>query len=234
MNWIFYIATSFLCVSFLSAQTRAEPSFDNYKVILDRKPFGNPPPPPAEPTPAPRVVPPGESFARQIKLCAFIEEEDGTIQVGLMNTQTKDNFYLKIGDINEGIELVSANYDEESAVLKKGDELAVLSFQTGDVQPITQEEAQSHIERGRTGYAARRQAREEARKRRQEAIEQQAKEEPALTGEALEKHLQEYQMEVIRQGLPPLPIPLTEEMDAQLVAEGLLDPIDEEAEAATY
>ena len=44
------------------------------------------------------------------------------------------------------------------------------------------------------------------------------------TGEELEKHLNEYQMDVIRQGLPPLPIPLTPEMDQQLVNEGVLPP----------
>ena len=43
-----------------------------------------------------------------------------------------------------------------------------------------------------------------------------------LTGEALQKHLQDYQMELIRTGQPPLPIPLTPEMDAQLVREGVL------------
>ena len=31
-------------------------------------------------------------------------------------------------------------------------------------------------------------------------------------------------MEVIRQGLPPLPIPLTPEQDSQLVKEGVLPP----------
>ncbi|HPG01029.1 MAG TPA: hypothetical protein PLE77_13295, partial [Kiritimatiellia bacterium] len=48
---------------------------------------------------------------------------------------------------------------------------------------------------------------------------------PKYTGEELERHLQEYQMEVIRQGLPPLPIPLTPEMDNQLVNEGVLPPV---------
>ena len=47
---------------------------------------------------------------------------------------------------------------------------------------------------------------------------------PKYTGEELEKHLKEYQMEVIRQGLPPLPIPLTPDMDDQLVKEGVLPP----------
>ena len=51
---------------------------------------------------------------------------------------------------------------------------------------------------------------------------------PTLTGEALEQHLQEYQMEVIRTGQPPLPVQLSPERDAQLVAEGFLPPVDEE------
>ena len=34
---------------------------------------------------------------------------------------------------------------------------------------------------------------------------------PTYTGEELKKHLQNYQMEVIRRGLPPLPIPIIED-----------------------
>ena len=53
-----------------------------------------------------------------------------------------------------------------------------------------------------------------------------------LTGEVLQKHLQEYQMELIRAGGakgPPLAIPLTPEMDAQLVKEGVLPPLENQA-----
>lgn len=49
-----------------------------------------------------------------------------------------------------------------------------------------------------------------------------------LSGEALEKHLQEYQMQLIRQGQPPLPIPLTPDMDNQLVNEGILPPQEQD------
>jgi hypothetical protein len=49
---------------------------------------------------------------------------------------------------------------------------------------------------------------------------------PKYTGEELEKHLQDYQMDVIRQGLPPLPVPLTEAMDNALVEEGVLPPME--------
>jgi hypothetical protein len=48
--------------------------------------------------------------------------------------------------------------------------------------------------------------------------------EPKYTGEELQKHLENYQLEVIRQGLPPLPIPFTPEMDRKLVEEGILPP----------
>jgi hypothetical protein len=51
--------------------------------------------------------------------------------------------------------------------------------------------------------------------------------EPALKGEALVKHLEQYQMDLIRAGGdkgPPLPMELTPEMDAQLVKEGVLPP----------
>ena len=70
-----------------------------------------------------------------------------------------------------------------------------------------------------------------AERRRQRMLERQKPVEvpkPMYSGEELEKHLQNYQMEVIRQGLPPLPVQLTADRDAQLVSEGFLPPVDEE------
>ena len=48
---------------------------------------------------------------------------------------------------------------------------------------------------------------------------------PKYTGGALRQHLQEYNEEAIRQGLPALPIELTPEQDQRLVAEGVLPPM---------
>jgi hypothetical protein len=48
-----------------------------------------------------------------------------------------------------------------------------------------------------------------------------------LEGESFKKQLQAYQMQLIREGRTPLPIPLTKEMDDQLVAEGVLPPLEE-------
>jgi hypothetical protein len=49
-------------------------------------------------------------------------------------------------------------------------------------------------------------------------------EEQARRRAEIRENLQQYQMEVIRSGMPPLPIPLTKEMDDQLVEEGVLPP----------
>lgn len=49
-------------------------------------------------------------------------------------------------------------------------------------------------------------------------------EEQAQKRQEVRENLRQYQMEVIRSGKPPLPIPLTQEMDDRLVQEGILPP----------
>ncbi len=52
---------------------------------------------------------------------------------------------------------------------------------------------------------------------------EEEEDEEAIVREAeIQAHLQNYQKELIRQGLPPLPIPLTPKTDSELVAEGVL------------
>ena len=72
-------------------------------------------------------------------------------------------------------------------------------------------------------YAERLQQRREARRHPQQTAKQ-----PLITGEQLEKQLQQYQMDLIRQGKPPMPIPLTPEMDKKLVEEGVLPPVEDD------
>lgn len=50
--------------------------------------------------------------------------------------------------------------------------------------------------------------------------------EQARKREEVRENLRQYQMEVIRAGMDPLPIPLTQEMDDQLVKEGILPPVE--------
>jgi hypothetical protein len=201
-------------------------SFDRYQVILDRKPFGEALM--VAEQPVAQTVPQSESFAKTIRMSALIEEDDGSIRVGLIDTASNDNFFISEGEIINGVELVSASYEDEEAVLRRGAEMAVIQLQSGEVQALTPAEQKDRLAerdarsatRGRLSYAERRRARQEARKK---AAEEAAKQ-PEIPAPDLQKHLQEYQMEVIRQGLPPLPVPLTPEMDAQLVAEGVLPP----------
>ncbi|HSH12771.1 MAG TPA: hypothetical protein VLA15_03455, partial [Desulfurivibrionaceae bacterium] len=72
-------------------------------------------------------------------------------------------------------------------------------------------------------------ARRDALRKRLQERQQAAKETKGtrLTGKALDNHLKEYQMELIRRGdAPLLPVPVTPDMEKQLVEEGLLSPDD--------
>ena len=195
------------------------PDFSRYQVILDRKPFGTAPPP--EDT-SNRPIPLSESFAKNLRMSALLEVEGGGIRIGLIDSQSGKNFFLGIGDNEDGIELISASYKDEEAVIRKGPEMAVLKLQSGEFQPLNPAEQQARLNQPqqqpqRGSYAERRAARMQQR-------QPEPPVEPIYKGEELEKHLRDYQMEVIRQGLPPLPIPLTPEMDKQLVDEGVLPP----------
>ncbi len=215
------IALSILFVALMAASVgwASIPDFDRYRVIIDRKPFGDPPP---EPTPQqpPRVTSPEESFARTLRLSALYEVQGGDLRVGLVDSRNNDSFFLRVGESHEGIELVSASFEDEEAVLRHGSEMAIIKLQDGAIEPISPEQHEERRQQRRTSYEERRRARQEALERRRA----EPPPEPRLTGDELEQHLKDYQMEVIRQGLPPLPIPLTEDMDRQLVEEGILPP----------
>lgn len=224
MKWFASILMFASVLSSVAAPSAVKP-FEDYQAILDRKPFGAPPDRSLEPE---RVVPVSESFAAQMQLSGIYELEDGNLRVAV--TDKKDNSYfpLMVGETNEekGIALIDANYEKEEATLQKGDEVVVLSMRdTSGGQVLSTTERQDRVKQAedrRLSYADRRRQRQ---LERQKPIEVPK---PLYTGEELEKHLQDYQMEVIREGLPPLPVQLTPDRDAQLVAEGFLPPVDEE------
>lgn len=203
----------------LSAIATTTPGFDRYQIILDRKPFGAPPPAP-EPAQAP--TPQAESFAKSLRLSMITEDDDGNIRIGIIDNRNNSSYILKVGEPQDGYELVSADFEEGEAVLKKDAEMALLDIESQNFSEVPSADQPARIEAAinRPSYAERRRARMEQAAR--EAA--QPPPEPKYTGAELEKHLHEYQMEVIRQGLPPLPIPLTQDQDDQLVAEGYLPP----------
>lgn len=201
--------------------------FEDYQVILERSPFGDLTEAAVEEPP--REVPLNESFAAQMTLVGIYEDksEDGMLEVAIVDKKDNQYFKLRIGETDpNGVTLVEADYEMDEAMLKKGNEVVVLSMRagaTGHVISAQEQEAKrGEMEQKRLSYAERRRMRQEARKKPRELPQ------PLYTGEELEKKLQESAMDAIRKGMPPLPVTLTKENDDQLVAEGYLPPMDEE------
>ena len=238
--------TAIIIVSVVLAVTSAwalVADFSRYDVILDRRPFGEAPVADTT-TGANTTATAGPSFADTLRIVAFTCSQDD-IRVGFVDSSKTPpkTYFLFVGEAQDGIEVVSANYEEEQAVLRKDGEERTLRIGGGGAQEANTArvttvaagvEAASTASGGKPGsrpaaaertrpprrLSAGRQLRMEEEQRRAETI-------PDLHGQVLERHLQEYNMQAIRSGAPPLPIPLTEEQDAQLVSEGVLPPTPE-------
>lgn len=240
--------------------------FGRYQVILDRKPFGEPPPPPpvAPPPPAKPEEPP--EFTKTLTLCAIVDGDMG-LRVGLVKKgKTPQVYYLRPGEVEDGIELLEADYEGQRALLRvEGEEhwlgMTAESTITSTAPPAPPKGAKpkkpSVAKKGSAAsrrptvstrktksgsYAERLRTRREEAQRRLAELQAKAKanatakgegskEDPfSPLGEELKKHLEEYQMELIRKGMPPLPMALTPEMDEKLVEEGILPPQPAEEE----
>ncbi len=212
-------------VSYALAQA---PGFDRYEVILDRMPFGSEPadPPPGQAGNQPLTL--AESFAKNLKMCAITHHViSGKLQVGLIDNATKKNYFLKIGDEEDGMTVVDADYEGERVLLRKGADEVWLGMNdvsgavTVAATPVSQAAARGAAA-GRVPPSARR-----SNPRRDQANYEPPKPVELLKGAALAKHLEQYQMELIRakgEKGPILPLELTPEMDSQLVSEGVLPP----------
>ena len=213
-----------------------------YAVILERQPFGDLDAQAAEGTATPPPAPPGPSFVQNIQMCAITESQAG-VRVGFVDTKAKPprSYFLYIGEAQDGIQLLEADYHAEKALLRKGNEQEWIQMDGIAAVSTAPESAKSGKAPARTmvsrtsssspsrptpqSYAERLRQRREALRKRQEASQQANK---AMTAEEVRKQLQEYQMDLIRKGKTPLPIPLTPEMDAKLVKEGVLPEAVEE------
>lgn len=196
-------------------------TYDRYAVIETRMPFGDESAAAALAAAAAVASQPVvESFAKILKMCAITRNRfNGKVQVGIVNTLTKKNYFLYEGDTEDGMELVKADYESEKALVRKGaeevwmDMTAIVASATPVVTPAPG-----------GGFARRTMAPPPA-----PAPGPAQPEKPRLTGEALKEHLKNYQMDLIRAGGkkgPPLPMALTPEMDAKLVEEGVLPSVE--------
>jgi hypothetical protein len=191
-------------------------SFDRYKPIIDRHPFGQEPP-------GEEIVQISidQSFARQLRLSMLFEGPDGDVRVGIIDKSNNKSYILSSGETTEsGLELVEADLHASEAMLRKGNEMALFKLEGGKNESVSEKKLKSR----RSSYAERRKALLKRIEERRKADQKADAEVPKLTGTALQKHLEKVQMDAIRTGKPPLPMQLTPEMDAQLVAEGHLPP----------
>lgn len=223
-----------------AAGSRAAADFSRYAPILERRPFSSPvAAEPVAPPPAVTVEAP-PAFVQHLRMVAVTESPAG-VRVGFVNIREKPpkTYFLFVGDSDDGILLAEADYDRERALLRKDGEQYWLSM--GEATSSAPEPAPSMPSRSPRGVQraqvtaqpvsgenenARAMSYAERRRQRIEEMRQRAQESRNLSEEEVEKRLREYQMKLIREGKTPLPIPITEEMDAQLVKEGILPPAE--------
>jgi hypothetical protein len=204
------------------AKTEGIPPFEHYQIILDRKPFGEttPPAPPVTNVPVAAIAP----FATTLKMTFIGEKEPGKPYVGLFDTKLNKSYFLHVGgEPEEGIALVSADVEKEEAVLQRGTEMSTMKLAAPSNTVVAA--SSSSGGQGRPSFDFLRRMREnqpQPQTQPQPPPPPPPPAEPKLKGEELEKHLRQYNLEAIRQGLPPLPIQLSPEEDKQLVTEGVL------------
>ncbi len=238
-----------LLVPRYSAVAGHSPDFSRYAVILERRPFGEPPPEPSSTNGI--VTQPLEPFKafKDLRLVLVTKTPSFGVRVGLVDLASKKQYFLPVGGAEDGLTVVDADYDKGCALLRKGAEECWIDMNgqvnsagnkpaasAGVTVPVEVTVAASSATSGltRVSYIERLRLRREAREAR---LMKQIEERSKISPEELEQHLKEYQMEIIRQNAagdgapPPLPIPLTKEMDDQLVAEGVLPPLDESGAA---
>ena len=96
--------------------------FSHFEGILTRMPFGQPPPPPPPPPPPVALRPPPIPIAAaQLTLCAINRTLAGTVAVGIVDGSVTPphNYYLGVGETDNGVTVVKADFDLELAVIEK-------------------------------------------------------------------------------------------------------------------
>jgi hypothetical protein len=206
----------------------AEISYDasRYELILEREPFGQ-----ELIVEEPTVTPEREialanaaakAAEKELRLCFIFETNRGEIRAGFQNKTAKPgdpkSIMLGVGESFRGMKLLAVNLEESSATLDRDGVRVNFSLAKAPVA-VSKNTAVASPRRFGSGFRSPSKPVEPTPKEPQLSPEQQAQRRAEI-----QENLRQYQMEVIRTGMPPLPIPLTKEMDDQLVAEGVLPP----------
>ena len=193
-----------------------------YTPIISRSPFGK--------EVAPAVHPPSialvsastlSTLQKKYRLCFVMESESGEKLAGFENLHpapgVPKSVLLGEGERIQDLCVVSINVSSECVKVGMGGTVIEMSL-TAPAHPVSAKpstrSSASPRKFGKTTLHP-------------SSRKQPSPEELKEMRLARKKRLQAYQMEVIRSGLPALPIPLTKEMDDQLVSEGVLPPLEE-------
>jgi len=139
-QWILSVVA--LCIATCYAKpdagAYAKPDFGTYQPILDRMPFGAPSDTTSNlgPVSNPEEQRRQEALARQINMSAVNIMPDGRTAIGFTDLSAKPpvNHYLHIGESSDGWTVVDANYDEETATIKKGEVEIALKLGKGLIE----------------------------------------------------------------------------------------------------
>jgi hypothetical protein len=120
--------------------------FENYQIILDRMPFGRPPPAQSEMPLTPEeaaaqkaAAEEEKNLAKNVVLTCINMTPGGQIAVGFSVNVDKSasNYYLRSGESQDGWSILAANYGAETATLKKGSVVITLQLGKGLVDTPT-------------------------------------------------------------------------------------------------
>ena len=212
---------------------------ERYDIIIERSPFGSDPLQEVDPNQkaadaaAAAAEAAAEKAAKELRLCFLLESENGEIRAGFQNLKAKPgdskNITLMVGESFMGMKLLDVNIPDSQATLERKGESVVFEL-TKAPTPAKGKNARktpavkANEPKRQFGGGFRRREPPKQPPPAQPTTPKLSPEEQRIRREEIRANLQEYQMEVIRQGMPPLPVPLTPEMDAQLVEEGVLPP----------
>ncbi|VGO16516.1 hypothetical protein PDESU_05107 [Pontiella desulfatans] len=213
-----------LAVGTLAARA-AEYKRDRYDVIVDRSPFGEDPTIANEAAKsvqdAAAAAAEAKKLEKEIRLCFLMETESGEIRAGFQNLKAQkgeaSSVMLMVGENFKGMKLSKIDLPNSSATLESNGK--PITFELAKAPAAAAPAASPAATPRRFGGGFRRPT--EPVKPAEPRIPTP---EEVQKNEEVKENLRQYQMEVIRAGMPPLPIPLTKDMDDQLVAEGILPP----------
>lgn len=201
-----------------------------YDVIVDRSPFGEDPMIAQEAAQnvkdAAEAAAAAQKLEKELRLCYLLKAETGEIRAGFQNLQAKSgdptSVMLMVGESFRGMKLLNVDLENSRATLDANGKQVTFELKAGAT--AAKKPAAPAAPQRRFGGGFRKPA-PQPEKPKEPAL---SPEEQAQKREEVRENLRQYQMEVIRAGMPPLPIPLTPEMDEQLVQEGVLPPSEVE------